>query len=313
MKKSHLLIVLLILAVALLIQQSFFIVDEMEHAVVTFFGQPVKIYRDEPGLKRKIPFVHAVNRMDDRVHLYEGQEAEYLTLDKINIIVTFYTLWRVDEPLVYLKTVRERYNAEAILEKIIRSNFGTAFSEVDFKNLIHTDPEKMQLSQLVDRVFESARKNTFQEYGIDLVDLRIKRISFPEQVKESVFKRIQEERRAKSAEERAAGRAEAQEIRSEADRVAAGILTEAREKATIRIGKGEATAARIWRETLEQNLDFYQFLKTLEIYEEGIREDTTWYVPSDSPLLRLLMEGPQEAPSLPGIPENPRQGERDTP
>ncbi len=284
--------------VVLLIQQTFFTVDVMEHVVVTLFGEPRVVYTnqlessDQAGLKVKIPFFDKVYRFDNRLRVYESAESEFLTVDKNNIVVTFYALWRVKDPLQYFISVRERTSAESKLDKVIFSRLGTAFGKADFATLINVEEEQMRLGETVDAVARQCRADAEREYGIELVDLRLKRLSFPDQVRQSVLNRIRSERQAKSREVRSEGEARATEIRAQADYESAKILAEARKQATIRIGQGEATTARIWRETLEENLDFYQFQKNLEVYEKGIDKDTVLFIPADSPLMELLLQGP---------------------
>ncbi len=286
-----------ILIVLLIVWQSFFIVDEMEDAVVTFFGNPRRVYARQPGLKMKIPLLDKVYRFDNRLLVYEGLEAELLTFDKTNILITFYALWRVEDPLEYFKSVRDRANAEAKLNAVIHSALGSALGETDFLELINTDTQKMRLGAILAGVLQQCQAIARQEYGIELVDLRLKRLTFPDQVRQAVLLRIESERKAKSSAIRSEGQARATEIRSEADLQRNIILTEARKNARIRVGEGEATAARIWRETLEQNLDFYEFQKKLEVYEKAFDRNSVLFLPSDSPLMRLLLEGPETGES----------------
>jgi len=299
MKRKLLYGLVAVAVVVVLIQQTFFTVDVMEHAVVTLFGEPRVVYTnqlgvsDQAGLKVKIPFFDKVYRFDNRLRVYESAESEFLTVDKTNIVVTFYALWRVKDPLQYFISVLERTSAESKLDKVIFSRLGTAFGKADFAALINVDKERMRLGETVESVLAQCRADAEREYGIELVDLRLKRLSFPDQVRQSVLNRIRSERQAKSREVRSEGEARATEIRAQADYESAKILAEARKQATIRMGQGEATAARIWRETLEQNLDFYQFQKNLEVYEKGIDQDTVLFIPGDSPLMELLLKGPR--------------------
>jgi len=282
-----------LVVISVLIQQTFFVVDVMEHAVVTLFGKPVRVYADEPGLKVKIPFLHRVYRFDNRLCVYESADAEYLTIDKTNIVINFYALWRVEEPLLFFKSIRDRSSAESKLDKVISSRLGSAFGKTDFSKLINTDTAKMQLGKLLENVLGQCRDEAGREYGVKLVDLRLKRLSFPDQVRQSVLDRIRSERQAKSSEIRSEGRSRAREIRAEAEYQRKKILAEADRQARVRIGEGEATAARLWHETLEENIDFYQFQRRLEVYEKSFDEDTVLFIPADSPLMELLLEGPQ--------------------
>lgn len=296
MQHKPILLIILLALFILLISQVFFTVDVMEHVVVTQFGRPVHVYanvpgRDVSGLKMRIPFLQKVHRFDNRLRVYEGADAEFLTVDKTNIVITFYALWRIQDPLEFFVSVQDRVRAESNLDKVILSRLGTAFGRTDFAHLINVDREQMRLGEIVEGVLEQCRVDARREYGIELVDLRLKRLAFPDQVRLSVLNRIRSERQARSREIRSEGEALATEIRARASYESSRILAEARKQATIRTGEGEALAAKIWRETLEENLDFYEFQKSLEIYEKGINKDTVLYIPADSPLMELLIKG----------------------
>lgn len=297
MNRKRLGLIIAVSIILLIVWQCFFIVDEMEDAVVTFFGHPRRVYARQPGLKIKIPLLDKVYRFDNRLLVYESLEAELLTIDKTNILITFYALWKVEDPLEYFKAVRDRANAEAKLNAVILSALGSALGETDFLELVNTDTQKMRLGAILNGVLQQCRAIARQEYGIELADLRLKRLTFPDQVRQSVLLRIESERKAKSSAIRSEGQARATEIRSEADLQRNTILTEARKNARIRVGEGEATAARIWRETLEENLDFYEFQKKLEVYEKAFDRNSVLFLPSDSPLMRLLLEGPETGES----------------
>lgn len=294
MNKRTLILLIIVVVGILIVSRVFFVVDVMEHAVVTMFGKPVQVYVDQPGLKVRIPPIQKVRKFDNRLRVYQSMDSEFLTVDKTNIMVTFYALWRIDDPLKYLISVRDRISAESKLDKIISSRLGSAFGQIPFTQLIDVDPEIMRLGEILDEVLAQCREEAKEDYGIELADLRLRRLAFPEQVRESVLNRIRSERRAKSREIRSEGEADATRIRAEAEAARAKILAEARRQATVRVGKGEAEAARIWREALEENLDFYDFQKRLEVLEKTIDGDTSLFIPSDSPLMELLLQGADE-------------------
>lgn len=301
-RKALIIIIIAALAVLWIVRQTFFFVDMTEHVIVTQFGKPVEVYLNLPiqgrsvaGLKRKLPFLQRLYRLDNRLRVYEATDAAFLTVDKTEIVISFYTLWRIEDPLNYFKSVGNRVSAESKLDALILAQFGEAFGKREFSRLVNVEPDRMKLNDIVQSVLEKCRQQASAEYGIALTDLCLKRLAFPTQVRQSVLNRIRSERQARSAEIRSEGEADATRIRAQADLDSARILAEARRQATLLRGQGEAEAAAIWREALEDNIDFYEFQKRLELYEKGFNKDTVLFVPAESPLMRLLLQGPEDS------------------
>jgi membrane protease subunit HflC len=285
----------LVLGVVLLaVYGSAFVVDTTEFVVVTRFGRPVSTYTT-PGLRFRIPLVDQVVRLDARLLLTEPPVAEYLTLDKKNVVARSFLTWRVADPLRYLQTVLLREAAEARLAAVTSSEVGAAFGSVPFEALVSTDAAKMRLPAIVDQVEGRVRDTAAREYGIRVVSLRLERLAFPQQNEASVFQRMRAERQRIAKQFRSEGEEEALKIRAEADRERARILTEADQKAVEVRGKAEAEAARIYADALSTDPEFYRFVRTLEAYDKIIDKDTTLVLPADSPLMKGLIAGPGAA------------------
>ncbi len=277
--------------VVLVVVAAPFVVDTTEYVILTRFGRPIQTYTT-PGLRLRIPLVDQVVRIDARLLMTEPPVTEYLTLDKKNVVARSFLAWRVSDPLRYLQTVLIREAAEARLSAVANSELGAAFGSVPFEALVSTNPEKMRLSTIVDQVQERVRTAAAREYGIDLVALRIERLSFPRQNEASVFQRMRAERDRIARQFRSEGEEEALKIRAAADLDRARILAEAERKAAEIRGQAEAEAARIYAEALGTDPDFYRFVRTLEAYDKIIDKDTTLVLPADSPLMKSLVEGP---------------------
>ena len=290
MKPLRLVFTLTVL-VALAALGSAFVVDTTEYAVVTRFGRPLRTCTT-PGLRFRVPLVDQVVRLDARLLMTEPPAAEYLTLDKKNVVARTFLTWRVEDPLRYLQSVQLREAAEARLATVTSSEIGAAFGSVPFEALVSTDADKMRLAAIVEQVEQRVRETAAREYGVVLVSLRVERLAFPQQNEASVFQRMRAERQRIAKQFRSEGEEQALRIRAEADRERARILAEADRKAADIRGQAEAEAARIYADALAGDPDFYRFVRTLEAYDKIIDKDTTVILPADSPLMKGLLGGP---------------------
>jgi membrane protease subunit HflC len=287
--------VLALIVVGLLLGTCFFQVDVTEYAVVTQFGNPVKVVT-EPGLQTKIPLIQQVRRFDARLQVLEPQQAEYLTNDKKNVIVNYYSVWRVDDPLQFFRALPSDAAAASQLTDVLSSELGAALAAVPFDALInHENPENRQLETLVTTIETAVRGVAEEKYGIEVVDFDVRRLSFPDQNRRSVFERMRAERERIARRFRSEGEEEARKVRARADREESQILSEAYREAEILRGEGEAEATRIFGEAIAQDPEFYEFTRTLEAYRKFLDENTTLILPSDSELMRLLTDGLSEA------------------
>jgi membrane protease subunit HflC len=221
----------------------------------------------------------------------EPPPAEYLTLDKKNVVARTFLTWRVDDPVRYLQTVLIRDAAEARLAAVTSSEIGAAFGSVSFDALVSTDASKMRLGAIVDEVEQRVRDTAARAYGVNLVSLRVERLAFPQQNESSVFQRMRAERQRIAKQFRSEGEEQSLGIRAEADRERARLLAEAERKASEVRGQAEAEAARIYADALAVDPDFYHFVRTLEAYDKIIDKDTTIILPADSTLMKGLLGG----------------------
>jgi membrane protease subunit HflC len=274
---------------ALLVWSAFVVVAETELVILTRFGKPTRVVR-EAGLHPKWPFENAL-RFDRRVSIYDPRPSEFLTRDKKNLVVDSAVCWRIEDPLLFLETVGDQVGAELRLHDIVWASLAAAIGQVALDDLVAVDPEQVQVAAVIDGVREKAAAAAAERLGIEVVDVQLKRINFPEQNKQSVFARMRAERDRIAKEYRAQGREMAIGIQAEADKQRELILAEAYQQAETTRGQGDAEAARIYGDAYSRDPRFYRFLRTLESYRKVLDEKTTIILSADSELLRLLEKG----------------------
>ncbi|MEZ4725905.1 MAG: protease modulator HflC [Caldilineaceae bacterium] len=265
-------LLLLVLTVG---SQTFFIVDERQQAIILQFGEPVRTIR-EPGLGIKLPFVQNVIYFDQRILSSDASPQEYLTSDKKRLLVDQVTRWRITDPLTFFKAVRTESGARARLDDIVISELRRELAIVPFADVISSEREK-----IMNRVAASSATKA-AEFGIDVVDVRVKRADLPEEVEQSVFNRMRAERQRESSLFRAEGEEQANIIRAQADRDSTVILAEGYREAQAIRGEGEAEAIRIYAEALAQDAEFYAFTRRLDSYAQILKDGDRLVIPSNA-------------------------------
>ena len=275
--------------VLLLLYASFLTVRETEFVLVTAFGRPVRTIT-EAGPHVKWPHESATY-FDRRLRVYNPTPSEFLTRDKKNLVLESYVLWRIAEPQTFVETVGNPEAAEMRLHDIVWAGLAASMARHDLDALISSDPEQVRAESMLDTLAEQTGAQALTDYGIDVLDVRIKRLNLPEQNKQSVFGRMRAERERIARQYRAEGEEEALRIRADADRQREEILSAAYKEAEEVKGKGDAEAARVYGDAYSKNPQFYKLTRTLETYKKALDEKTTVVLSSDSELLRLLTRG----------------------
>jgi membrane protease subunit HflC len=272
----------LVVVIALfVVSQTAFVVPEWQQAVVLQFGKPIRTIK-EPGLDFKIPFVQDIEILEKRILLADARPEEYITLDKKRLQVDSVSRWKIEDPLLFYRTVKNYVGAVARLNDII---FGQLREEVAnhlFLDLIREERENI-MAKVTKRTAEAAT-----QFGINVVDVRIKRVDLPDEVQNSVFARMKAERERIAKRYRAEGDEKAREIRANADKDKEILLAEAYRKAQTLRGEGDAEATAIYAGSYGQDIEFYSFSRHLNVYEKVFQEDTTLLLRPDSELLRYL-------------------------
>lgn len=278
------------IAVALLLcYLTFFSVRETEFVLVTQFGRPIRTITDA-GLKAKWFFQTAIY-FDRRLRTYNPRPSEFLTRDKKNIVIENYVVWKIQDPDRFVQTVGDATAAEMRLHDIIWSGLSAALGTHDLDSIVGTDPEKVQPAAMLDNLTGLTDRAALEQYGINVVDVRIKRLNLPEQNKRSVYARMRAERERIARQYRAEGEEQALSIRADADRQKEEILSLAYKQAENIKGQGDAESTRIYGQAYSKNPSFYKLIRTLESYKKVLDDKTTAILSTDSELLRVLMKG----------------------
>ncbi len=281
--------------VLLLFIRCFFTVDETEWAVVVRFGKLVRTV-DEAGLHLRLP-IDSVRKFDKRLQVYNPPATEFLTGDKKNLLIDAFVVWRIDDPVRFWQSVGDATGAEMRLHDLVWSQLAAALGNYELTQLVAVrdkevgNGEETKLSELTENVRIQCRDTARRLYGIDIVDVRIKRLNFPEQNKEAVFARMRAERERIAKRYLAEGEEIATRIKSEADRERERILAEAYREAERIKGEGDAIAARIYGQAFSRDPQFYKMLRTLDAYKKALDSKTTVVLSADSEFLRLLTQG----------------------
>ena len=269
------------LAVAVAMQ-AVYVIDEREQAIITMFGQPLRTVR-EPGLYLKLPLIHTLQRFDKRVLSSDAQAIEYLTLDKKRVVVDHISRWRIVDPLEFYRTARTEAGAFVRLDDIITGRLREEIAKYPFIDFVREKREA-----IVQAVTKDAQGLTIEQFGIELIDVRIKRLDLPREVQQSVFARMQAERQRIAKKYRAEGEERAREVRAGASKEAQIIVAKAYEQTQALMGGGDAQATAIYAEAYEKNPELYSFLRRLETYERSLAKDTTIVLDAGSELLKYF-------------------------
>jgi membrane protease subunit HflC len=285
MKQAVIGVLVVFAALWVLIPQVLFTIDEREQVIITQLGAYIRTLTD-PGLYVKLPFVQRVHRFDKRVLATDADPAEYLTLDLKRLVVDYVARWQIKDPLAFFISVATLDGARARIEDIVFSELRAAISGQDFAPVTseHREPT-------MDAVANAARTRT-QTFGIELIDVRIKRADLPREVQQSVFARMVAERGRIAKRYRSEGEEEAAKLRAETDKEREIILAQAYERSQRLQGEGDAAATAVYAGAYEQNPPFYAFIRTLEAYDDILTPETLLVLPGDSAMFRLLSGPP---------------------
>ncbi len=317
----RLLLGVLALAALVVLSSGLFTVDQGEQAVVLQFGRPVGEPITEPGLHWKQPFVQEVRRFDRRILSWDGDPNQIPTRGREFISVDTTARWRIVDALQFLRSVRDESGAQSRLDDIIDSVVRDTISATELVEIVRsadwqvsqkdleraaviaenqgdlTAPIKVGRERLESMVLAEAGKSMAQ-YGIELVDVRIKRLNYIESVQQQVFTRMIAERQRIAEQFRSEGEGEASRIRGDTARELAKVRSEAKRLAEVTRGEADAEATRIYSEAYAADPEFFAFLRTLQSYETSLGEQVTFVLGAGSDYFRFLraIDGRQTAP-----------------
>jgi len=305
--------IIIVIIGLLTLNSSLFTVNETNQVVVTQLGKPIKVLKS-PGLYMKIPFIQTANKFEDRLLEYDAAPRRCVTKDKKYIFLNNYARWRIVDPLLFMKTVRNEPGAHSRLDDIIYSVLREEVGKYNLMDTVRTSnrkilsaeitPEEEEIKREIERIEVGREKimkvvneksdQMARQYGIKVIDVRIKRADLPKANREAVFARMKAERNRISNRYLSEGEGEKAKILGEMERKLAGIRSEAYRKAQEIKGRADAEATKIYAGAYEQDPDFFNFSKTLETYRETLSKKTLIVVPLDSKFFKYL--APEAAP-----------------
>ena len=274
----------ILVLVALFALSTMIMVDETEQIVILQFGKPIRTIKD-PGLNWKFPApFQTSNSFEKRLLEYDVPPEEILSKDKKSLIIDNYVRWRIIDPLLFLQTVRAIPTAKTRLDDIVYSELRQELGTHDMVEII-TETREL----IMEKVTKASNEET-SKYGIEVIDVRIRRVDLPRENEASIYARMEAERKRQANKFRSEGEEEAQKIRAATDRDKTVILAEAYKKSQLIRGEGEAKALDIYAASYSKDSDFYEFTRTLETYEKVIDKKTTLVLPGDSKLFKGLTQ-----------------------
>lgn len=300
-------VIIVVLLLLVVLRGTFYVVQEPEQVIITQFGKPIGDPITDPGLKFKLPIVHKVHRFDKRFLEWDGDANELPTKDKRFIWVDTYARWHITDPLKFFQRLRDERGAQTRLDDILDGETRNAIAKHELAELVRTSNRKPVAGELDEDVTEldpiqfgrnkirlevlAAAQSRTTDLGIEILDVQFKRINYVEEVQRKVYERMIAERRRIADRFRSEGEGEASRIRGEKDRelqrIQSGAYREARE---IR-GAADASATSIYAAAYDRSADtrsFYQFLKTMEIYETTLDAETSLILSTDGEFYKFL-------------------------
>lgn len=275
MKLFSIVLVGLIILSAIMLPQIFFSVSETEVGIVTRFGQ-IKSEITSPGLRMKTPFMDQVTTFEKRLLLFDAPPDSLLTRDKKRLIIDVYARGRITDPKIFKERLGDEQRASDRAVDIISSELRREIGVHNQSEIITTQRDSMMAN------VKAAVTPKLREFGIEVVDVRIKRADFPGEIADSVYARMKAERQRKADKERAEGAEIDAQVRADADRKATIIIAAATRDSQIINGCGEAESTRIFAQALEQDPEFYSFQRSLESFKSILSSGTTVVLPVES-------------------------------
>ncbi len=278
MEKKITIVIAFFFVLIFLGSQSLFVVHQTEKALVLQLGDPVdRVFG--PGLHFKLPFIQNVVRFDARILDYDARSAEALTSDKKAIVLDNYARWLIVDPLQFYRSVRSIPSAQARLDDVVYSQLRAQVGRHSLTEVVSSKRSSI-MADVTRRT-----SDIMKEYGIEVVDVRIKRTDLPAENQRAIFGRMRAERERQAKQYRSEGVEESTKLRSNADREQAVIFAEANRKASIIRGEGDAVAAKIYADAFGQSPEFYSFHRGLEALKKSLQHQTKLIITDDNPLL----------------------------
>ncbi|WP_309242032.1 protease modulator HflC [Paenibacillus sp. S150] len=286
MKRNTIIALISSVVLVILLSGSMYIVKEGEYKVVLRFGEAMRAV-EEPGLKLKIPFIENVSELPKYQMTYESSPTSILTKDQKPIVVDNYTVWRITNPSQFLRTVQSVGGGIQRIDEAVYNSVRRKLSEVNYENIISEDTGRGNINDEITKDVIDAL--TRDNYGIEVIDVRIKRTDLPEENKQSVYNRMISDRQSIAARYLSEGDEESKKITSRADRTSRELMAQAEADSKKIIAEGEGEAAKIYNQAYGKSPEFYSFYRTLESYVTTLKNEPVIMMPIDSPYAKILL------------------------
>ncbi|THB70348.1 MAG: protease modulator HflC [Gammaproteobacteria bacterium] len=268
---------------------STYSIDEREWGIVTQFGKSVRTV-DEPGLHFKMPgFINKVNRFDKRIQQLDTQPIQLLLGDKNPIITSCFIAWKINDPVIFFQSLQNLDNAKQKISDMINSQLGIVFSDYSIQQIINTDPSKVKIEDIENKLIRSSNQSASSKYGVSIEHIGIIRLSYPAVVMKSVYERMKAEREMEAEKIRAEGREDAGKIIVEAKKQAQEIKAIAEKKALILRGEADKEALKIYADAYSQNPEYFEFIRSMETYETLFDNNSVLLLSTESDLMKYLV------------------------
>ncbi len=267
----QLLIGIAVVIAGLALNSALFTVNMKEQALIIQLGKPVRVITD-PGLQIKTPFIQSVDYIDKRVLDYDARTVEVPTRDQKQLIVDAFARYRIDDPLKYYQTVRTEGDAHARLGNFMEAALRQTLGKVNMLRILTEER-----ADLMDEITQTVHR-TAATLGIDVIDVRMKRVDLPENNSQAIYLRMQTQREQEARLIRAEGERDARRIKAEADKQQRVIVAEAKKQAEILRGEGDGEAEGLYIDAYGQDQTFFDFWRSMQALTKGLADDTTSYV-----------------------------------
>lgn len=266
------------------------VVEQGTVSVIMKFGKPMRVLKN-PGIYFRFPYpFNSVEKIDARLTLLSPKPSEFLTADKKNLIVDNAICYRITDPVLYLKTVRNIKGLEIRLTDLLSSHTGLILGVKDLSDIVNTDEKKIKFQEMNTHLTDLMRKDS-KAFGVLIDQVLIKSIMLPYENTVAVYNRMRAERDRIAKKYIAEGEEKALKIRAEADKVSRTELANANKKAAIIMGKADAEAMKIYGDAFKKNIEFYNFIRSLDVYKKIFGEKAVIILDEKSPILKTLFTG----------------------
>lgn len=261
---------------------SVYSVHQVQQVLVLQFGEPVRVVR-EPGLKFKIPFIQDVTYIDNRILDLDAPPAEVIASDQKRLVVDAFARFKITDPLLFYQTVGNEGVARSRMGSLINSNIRQVLGSEAFSTVLSGERDA-----LMQRISDSVNAEA-KDFGIVIVDVKIKRADLPQANSQAIYRRMQTERSREAAEFRAQGAETAQRIRSRADREKTVLIADAQKQSEILRGEGDGKAVKIFADAFGKDAEFFAFYRSMQAYGLALgKDDTTLVLSPDSEFFRFF-------------------------